>query len=633
MGDDTWMALFPTSFASNMTFPFDSFNVEDLHTVDEGVVRHLFPLLQDPSKPWDFLIGHCLGVDHVGHRIGPDHPTMKAKLEQMDAMLRGIVELLDDDTLLVLLGDHGMDTKGDHGGDGELETSASLWVYSKTRRLVDPDALIPPSHTPYHTFPGTTIPHRRVQQIDLVPSLSLMLGLQIPFNNLGTVIPELFWDDQEGTRFERALELNAAQIKSYLRTYRSSPAGGELDSAWDKLEVSGILDVPSEMKWEHLNYFMRYALETCRALWAQFNVSLMALGLALLTLGSLGTCVLYQKLGTLKDDWATWADVNTRIVLRCVGVGAGVGLLVALPLQAFIKGVSILDSVLFGAGSFSSVATIWVSRSQVSLRSLRPGPFPLLLILHALGFLSNSYILWEDHVVTYLLLSSLVPSILVGLTAPTSRLRTRILGFSLLFAVCVRLIALSTVCREEQQPYCDVTFFASSSITVPPTPILVLGLPSAIGLPWIVKRFLRISKSDRGLASVLLPLILPGILSFGSLVWIVEWMDVAGVFGPSLASVLRTSRTILAWTSIGGASVIGFTLWWRIPLCLEVKTGKPKTADGKIEVTVLGFANSFGSPFLVFWLVCLCVVFTTTQLTGQVILVLATIALLSSTLR
>ena len=43
-----------------MAFLYDSFNVEDFHT--EGVITHLFPLLSDKSKPFDFLIGHFLGV-------------------------------------------------------------------------------------------------------------------------------------------------------------------------------------------------------------------------------------------------------------------------------------------------------------------------------------------------------------------------------------------------------------------------------------------------------------------------------------------------------------------------------------------------------------------------------------------
>lgn len=630
MGDDTWMALFPTSFASNMTHPFDSFNVEDLHTVDEGVIQHLFPLLTDPYKPWDFLIGHCLGVDHVGHRIGPDHPTMKTKLEQMDEMLRGIVDLLDDDTLFVLLGDHGMDTKGDHGGDGDLETSASLWIYSKSRRLVDPHAVIPPSHLSYHTFPGTTIPYRRVQQIDLVPSLSLALGLQIPFNNLGTVIPELFWDDQDGTRFRRALELNAAQVKNYLDTYRTSAAGGELDLEWRRLEeLWNASNASGDNRWDSTTDFTRHALETCRALWAQFNVPLMTLGLVLFVAGTLTTWALYLKLGTFKDGWDGWLRAQSRFVGALTGFGAAFGLLISIPIRSLVSGIGMSDLVLFGGAFGSSIAVFIASRPPNSHRSLHLTSFPLLLVLHALGFLSNSFILWEDHMVTYLLLSSLAPSVLVGFTAPTSRLRRRILGFSLLFAVCVRLIAISTICREEQQPYCDVTFFASSSITVPPIPILILSLPCAVIFPWIIKRFLRISKSDRGLAALMLPTILPTILLLGSLVWIAEWIDVAEMLGPSWTAGLRVSRTILAWLSMGGAGVIGFTIWWRIPLCLEITTGQPKGATQKTEVTVIGFANSFGSPFLIFWTLSFAMVYTATQLTGQVVLILAGIALLS----
>ncbi len=37
---------------------------------------------------WDVLIAHFLGVDHCGHRFGPDHPAMAEKLSQMDGVLR-----------------------------------------------------------------------------------------------------------------------------------------------------------------------------------------------------------------------------------------------------------------------------------------------------------------------------------------------------------------------------------------------------------------------------------------------------------------------------------------------------------------------------------------------------------------
>lgn len=41
MGDDTWKDLFPGAFSQ--AFFFSSFNVRDLHTVDNGILEHLYP--------------------------------------------------------------------------------------------------------------------------------------------------------------------------------------------------------------------------------------------------------------------------------------------------------------------------------------------------------------------------------------------------------------------------------------------------------------------------------------------------------------------------------------------------------------------------------------------------------------
>ena len=88
------MGLFPDLF--NQSFPFPSFDVWDLHSVDQGVITHLFPYLNAPipdslsiylpnntfkdnskdkekhATDWDLLVGHFLGVDHAGHRFGPE---------------------------------------------------------------------------------------------------------------------------------------------------------------------------------------------------------------------------------------------------------------------------------------------------------------------------------------------------------------------------------------------------------------------------------------------------------------------------------------------------------------------------------------------------------------------------------
>ena len=126
MGDDTWMGLFPSSFQKS--YPYPSFDVWDIHTVDNGVASHLFTEMS--KTDWQVLIAHCLGVDHIGHRYGPHHPQMKLKLEQMNLFVHNIVKAMDNESLLLVMGDHGMTKSGDHGGDSTEELKAALFAYS-----------------------------------------------------------------------------------------------------------------------------------------------------------------------------------------------------------------------------------------------------------------------------------------------------------------------------------------------------------------------------------------------------------------------------------------------------------------------------------------------------------------------
>ncbi|KAI6880635.1 hypothetical protein KC318_g18662, partial [Hortaea werneckii] len=211
LGDDTWHSLFPGYFEPNLTKPYDSFNVWDLHTVDNGVNEHLFPLLEPSMQHrWDVVFGHYLGVDHAGHRYGPDHPAMTEKLKQMDDVFRRMIEKLDENTLLVVMGDHGMDIKGDHGGESDDEIEAALWMYSKKGifgRAEDAPAT-----------PPATAKERSVGQIDLVPTLSLLLGMPVPFNNLGQPIEEAFLRSSKNPDYANMAavsRITAAQIHRY----------------------------------------------------------------------------------------------------------------------------------------------------------------------------------------------------------------------------------------------------------------------------------------------------------------------------------------------------------------------------------------------------------------------------------
>ena len=68
--------------------------------------------------------------------------------------------------------------------------------------------------------------HPIVQQIDLAPTLALLLGLPVPYSSLGVMIPELFvWHDARRDsssyldrvrNLNEALRTNVAQVFRYL---------------------------------------------------------------------------------------------------------------------------------------------------------------------------------------------------------------------------------------------------------------------------------------------------------------------------------------------------------------------------------------------------------------------------------
>lgn len=127
---------------------------------------------------------------------------------------------MDSETVLFVLGDHGMTQSGDHGGDSGDEVSAGLFVYSPAElhreemvSCVD-FCLIDISAPHMLTFQNI---RDSVNQIDLVPTMALLLDVPIPFSNLGKVMIELFPDRMMRSR---AVELNVLQVSHTFETMR-----------------------------------------------------------------------------------------------------------------------------------------------------------------------------------------------------------------------------------------------------------------------------------------------------------------------------------------------------------------------------------------------------------------------------
>ncbi|CAB4256856.1 similar to Saccharomyces cerevisiae YJL062W LAS21 Integral plasma membrane protein involved in the synthesis of the glycosylphosphatidylinositol (GPI) core structure [Maudiozyma barnettii] len=188
-GDDTWLKLLPNDIFDKYEGT-NSFFVSDFEQVDLNVTRNI-PEQLNESKEWDVLILHYLGLDHIGHKGGSNSTFMPAKHREMDGVIERLYNNMKDDTLMIIMGDHGMNDVGNHGGSSAGETSAGLVFLSKKlagydRPIAQKNVKVPMTLDDPSTFQYLT----SIQQMDLVPTISSLFNVPIPKNSVGVLIPE-----------------------------------------------------------------------------------------------------------------------------------------------------------------------------------------------------------------------------------------------------------------------------------------------------------------------------------------------------------------------------------------------------------------------------------------------------------
>ncbi|KAF1997247.1 hypothetical protein P154DRAFT_471438 [Amniculicola lignicola CBS 123094] len=610
LGDDTWHALFPGYFEPNLTHAYDSFNVWDLHTLDNGVTEHLFPLLEPANTgKWDVIFGHYLGVDHAGHRYGPDHPAMTAKLQQMDGLIRKMIKQLSDDTLLVVMGDHGMDAKGDHGGESDDEIQAALWMYSK-QKLFGRSA-------PAFNTPPATAKDRPVPQINLVPTLSLLLGMPIPFNNLGAPIEEAFIG-AKGDNYQNLAVVNhlaASQLHRYQDAYAKARGFDEKTRAsslslWtaasDKWKALSAAKKPTKAQFQAAyTAFSAYQTETlslCRSLWARFDVPRMLNGVTILVL-TLVILALYAR--SIESDRVEL----TPALLSRGGIGTVLGTLVgggatfAFPSLA---GEHIIVYSTGMGGVLGAATAFWYIRRRI----LSPIPnsvwgWTSLIFTVALsgGFAANSFTIWEDEILLYFLCTFGLLMMLSSFRQKNAIDRALGIYHSVLFIVLTRLASFSRLCREEQMPYCKSTYYASATSSTSASWQLYIPYAVAFLLPTFIRTYYKGTSSHQGSAVLWIDFALRFGLLLAAAYWTLDAAD-DGEWYPGYSEMLKSTKVIIAQITLAIAFAFGYsTFSWAKPLLSIESKSKGTTSapvisnGGTSSITILGYANVHGSRY------------------------------------
>jgi phosphatidylinositol glycan class O len=206
-GDYIWDPLYGQYFDRKVLY--NSLDLRDLDTLDNGVLKGFSEELKSGSD-FDLMLGHIIGVDSAGHSFFSDHPEIERKLRDTESIIAQVMELMDDQTTLLVFGDHGMTDSGNHGGGSLMEMRTVMFAYQKT---AFPMVSLYKRHKDVFDYMDI-----QLKQVDLAPILSLLLDVPFPYSSVGVIHP-LFAMTNSASEVNDIMLNNLEQIQTYLQSY------------------------------------------------------------------------------------------------------------------------------------------------------------------------------------------------------------------------------------------------------------------------------------------------------------------------------------------------------------------------------------------------------------------------------
>ncbi|CAH8489479.1 unnamed protein product [Schistosoma turkestanicum] len=330
-----------------------------------------------------------LGIDHCGHTFGQKHPEMIRKLNELNSFIKHIVSKLQSSDILFILGDHGMTQSGDHGGDSNAELEAALIVFT-----ADQGSLTIKNDSKKQT-------NKRLSQIDLVPTLSLLTNVPIPYSNLGILSNDLLVN---GANLHQGMVLNFIQMFTYTANYfyniSKLPLSPMLFSYMNRIKESSSYDWVEQLNDVELVNILKELQSIFRVNWTQFNELRIFLGILLTSFSLITLALSIEKIYNIHDLNIS----NICLLFACLLSFLCMNVCYSKILLYFIiLLLLILPCIIYVSNNFSKLLLLLLS----NFNNIFNGNFVsfILLLLFSTSYLSNSIIIYEFHVTFFLIQS------------------------------------------------------------------------------------------------------------------------------------------------------------------------------------------------------------------------------------
>ena len=201
----------------------EAFNLRD-EDVDAPSKDFLNKKIQEGK--FDCLLSHLLHIDHAGHLTTLYSQQMRHAMVDADTFLMHIMETIDDNTMLIFVGDHGMIKEGGHGGGTLQEINTAIVAYHKKGFMKNKQN----NEQIKKVMKSINDTDVQNHQADIVPTLSMLMGVPVPFSSMGKILNDLYpagdyltEQNCPDSAFEMQMlhdnRLNSLQVWNYFKKY------------------------------------------------------------------------------------------------------------------------------------------------------------------------------------------------------------------------------------------------------------------------------------------------------------------------------------------------------------------------------------------------------------------------------
>lgn len=364
---------------------------------------------------------------------------------------------------------------GDHGGDSELEVTSTLFIYSPT---------------PLVSFESDMYVES-IKQVDLIPTLASVLGIPVPYSNLGALILDAYPSvNSTKSIFSTwqsallALWSNVQQTTNYINKYSETSnqfSKEKLELLRTKYSVisAKVNNINTEPQFRFfvrdVREYLALARETCEEVWIQFDSFSMSRGLLIVFLTIFFVYTTIDGIPTEKLTsilltsfmWCSFIMMSIAAVISFVCYYFSAVESFELTLFFSTGMVSVFMLAILVIQNWETIAIHWYECTKIR-RWLDVAGRVILLLFLCVVF-TNSYILEEASVLSYLLLALVIFIIYNTLTYVSSKvktndkitlnyikpklgsLKTKLIIMGLLVGVFIRFSMQYWRCREEQK--------------------------------------------------------------------------------------------------------------------------------------------------------------------------------------